>query len=274
RVTDVALGSFGVAIPPSETVNHLVRFLSTWSGSDKFFGVVQYTLKLLVPFLHFRARLQQRVGLSKTGVSPSALSLAKLADLVGDAKMLMRFWGLLPIVQWMMSLERNPPPTKRLQNIERLQGWSMLGYYPFEHLYYLRAHDIIPATLPLLALGVPKPATLNLHAGKLAMWSTRFWAAYVVLQIAHLWEDRGLLIQKERQLKVGNKRLDVEEKRDLENKWDALLNELVVNIGNLPLAIHWSLQKGIFTNDIWTTAFGFLAAVASFRGAWNATALP
>lgn len=149
------------------------------------------------------------------------------------------FLGLLPIYQWLTSLERMPPPTRKLLTIERLQGWSMIAYYPLEHLYYLCAHSILPSTfsLPL------SKKRISLDINWLGLWSTRFWAVYVLLQFAHLREDRQLLKMQERSLsrakgkgKAGD---DIAEKAEIEKRWDALVNELVVNVGYLPLTIHW-----------------------------------
>jgi hypothetical protein len=36
RIEDVTLGAFG-NLRPSETLNHLIRYLSTWSGSECVF---------------------------------------------------------------------------------------------------------------------------------------------------------------------------------------------------------------------------------------------
>ena len=155
--------------------------------------------------------------------------------------------GLLPIYQWLTSLERMHPPTRKLLTIERLQGWSMIAYYPLEHLYYLRAHAILPAALalPFLKKSIP------LNTGKIGLWSTRFWAAYVFLQFAHLREDHQLLRSRERALnkvKGKGKASDEEaEKTDLARRWDALLNELVVNLGYLPLTLHWYVSIQLFT---------------------------
>lgn len=35
-----------------------------------------------------------------------------------------------------------------------------------------------------------------------------------------------------------------------------------------------SLEKGLFKNEVWVGVFGMIAAVASFRSGWKATALP
>ncbi|KAG8213286.1 hypothetical protein J3R82DRAFT_11761 [Butyriboletus roseoflavus] len=230
-------------------------------------------MKLITPVLIARAKFQHRVGLRKEPTSSVATSFTSFSGIIGDFKMLGRFWGLLPILQWMISMERSPPPTRTLLEIERLQGWSMLAYYPLEHLNYLRAHNLIPATIPIMSLFRHTSKRIHLNANSLAMWSCRAWAVYVILQFAHLMEDRKLLLMKEKNLRKG-KGIMTEDKEDLQNKWDSLWNEVVANTANLPLALHWSLEQGIFTNNIWLTIFGFINAVASFRSGWKATAIP
>jgi hypothetical protein len=149
--------------------------------------------------------------------------------------------GMLPIIQWLISLERTPPPTRRLLTIERTQGWSMLAFYPLQHLSYFRNHDIIPTTLPLPAVlpsqssGKPRQVTINVAA--VSRWSPRLWATYVVLQLAHLREDRTLLLKKQRSL---NRLGSVEKERaELARRWDTWYNELAVNLSFLPMTIHW-----------------------------------
>ncbi|KAI6042587.1 hypothetical protein EDC04DRAFT_3108713 [Pisolithus marmoratus] len=272
RLSDATLGAFAF-VPSSATLDHLVRYLSTWSGTDKLFTLIQYTLKLVAPVLIARARLQHRFGLRKEHTRNVSSSFSKFSNIIGDFRMLGRFCGLFPVLQWMISMERNPPPTRALLNIERLQGWSMLVYYPLEHLYYLRIHDLIPAAIPsIISLTGRGSRKISLNAGKLAMWSCRAWAAYVVLQFAHLLEDRKLLLMKERHLKKG-KDVSAEERKDLGRRWDVFWNEVIANTANLPLAIHWSLEKGFFSNDLWPTIFALVNAMASFRSGWKATAL-
>lgn len=281
KLNDAILGCFSHA-KPSETMDHLVRYLGTWSGSDKLFMVIQYAVKLIAPFLRLRASLQYRAGLRATAESTSAQAFQKIGSIVGDSRTAWRIWGLLPIFQWLISLERSPPATRSLLTIERLQGWAMLGYYPLEHISYLLSHGIIPATIssPLsllpFASASQKGKKLKLNAGKLSLWSTRFWAAYVFLHFAHLWEDRKLLIQRGRSLKrsKGGAGLSAEEKRDMAQRWDAFWSEVVVNLGYLPLTVHWSLESGFIKNDVVIGILGLVAAVTSFRSGWKATALP
>ncbi|KAI0044164.1 hypothetical protein FA95DRAFT_1497534 [Auriscalpium vulgare] len=284
RLNDLTLGAFA-NVAPSETLDHLIRYLSTWSGSEyKPFQIIQYSAKLLVPFLQLRARLQHRAGLRSEPVSNVAPSLKKLADVVSGARELWGIWGLLPIVQWLISLERSPPPTRRLHTIERLQGWSMLAFYPLQHIYYLRSRDIIPtsASLPLpvefaSTASVPKGSAKSsvnvpINATALSLWSTRLWAVYVVLQLAHLGEDRELLRRRQRALS-REKAAGEEQREEIKQRWAAWYNELAVNLAYLPMTIHWSLERGLFKNEVWVSALGLAAAVASFRSGWTATAL-
>jgi hypothetical protein len=224
--------------------------------------LIQYGAKVLIPILQARARLQHRAGLRNEPTSSITPKLAKLVSIIGDARTLWGLWGtrsiltllglkktggllfflgMLPIIQWLISLERTPPPTRRLLTIERTQGWSMLAFYPLQHLAYFRRHDIIPTTLPLPAglpsqsSGKPRRATLNVAA--LSVWASRLWATYIVLQLAHLREDRTLLIKKQRAL---NRLSSVEKERaELARKWDTWRNELAVNLSFLPMTIHW-----------------------------------
>lgn len=149
----------------------------------------------------------------------------------------MLYSGLLPIIQWLIALERSPPPTKYLHNVERLQGISMLIYYPLEHLYYFTSHSILPPRIS------PSPSV----NAKVALWSCRAWAAYIVLQFLHLKEDWKLLKLRERVLKkntgkttgVGETSSLSLEDIEVTQRKRAIWNELLVNVGYLPLTLHW-----------------------------------
>ena len=117
----------------------------------------------------------------------------------------------------------------------------MLAYYPLEHLYYLCSHEVIPTVIPSLGSflrATGKPYKLDIDA--MGIWSCRFWAFYVVLQFAHLWEDRKLLQMRERALRKGKgSSLNETEKQELKQRWSAHFNEIIVNVGYLPLTVHW-----------------------------------
>ncbi|KAH8990222.1 hypothetical protein EDB92DRAFT_2114994 [Lactarius akahatsu] len=284
RIEDVILGAFG-NLRSSETLNHLIWYLSTWSGSDKLFMLIQYGAKVLIPILEARARLQHYAGMRSHPTSSIAPKLAKLATTICSARSLWGLWGMLPIIQWLIALERAPPPTRCLLTIERTQGWSMLSFFPLQQLSFLRTNDLVSAALHLPTPSGGRPRRVAIHDGAVSLWSTRLWMTYVVLQLAHLREDRALLVKRQRALEKLSVRekLQPQERAELARRWDAWYNELAVNLSYLPMTIHGSalsspaflsLEKGLFGNNIWISLFGFAAAIASFRSGWKATALP
>jgi hypothetical protein len=109
----------------------------------------------------------------------------------------------------------------------------MLIYYPLEHAYYLAGHSILPLS----------PA----QQAKYARWSCRAWGAYVVLQLVHLKEDWKLVKERERALERDFARGTVETtgaeaerlREGVRKRKNAIWNELVGNIGYLPLTVHW-----------------------------------
>jgi hypothetical protein len=180
----------------------------------------------------------------------------------------------------MIYLERSPPATRLLHNIERIQGWSMLLYCPMEAAAYLGSHSVINLS----------PSTQN----RLYLYGSRAWAIYVGLQLLHLVEDNRLLRLRARALErtrghpspvshmqkaSSEKSLSAEQVQtrrlwdDLDDRKEAILNEFWVNLGYLPLTLHWSLSTGLF-NDAWVGLFGTIAAGAGFRSGWKRTAAP
>lgn len=151
------------------------------------------------------------------------------------------YLGILPIFQWLKSIEKSPPATRKLLTIERLQGWSMLLYYPLEHLSYLGYHGIIPTSFTSpLSIFSSKKRKITLNPDVLSIWSCRFWAVYVILHFFHLIEDRKLLHQRHSSIrKAKGAGLSRAEGEEIMQRWDAFWSEVVINLGYLPLTIHW-----------------------------------
>jgi len=109
----------------------------------------------------------------------------------------------------------------------------MLVYYPLEHVYYLAGHSILP-------LSPTKQA-------QYAMWSCRAWAVYVVLQLVHMKEDWNLIKGRERAIERDFASGTVEKtgaeaealREEVRKRKNAIWNELLVNLGYLPLTLHW-----------------------------------
>jgi hypothetical protein len=56
--------------------------------------IIQYAIKLIVPLLNARARIQHRVGLRNDPTSSAAQAWTKLGGIVSDSRMLWRIWGV------------------------------------------------------------------------------------------------------------------------------------------------------------------------------------
>lgn len=258
--TDKILGCFS-NVPQNPTLDHLVRYFSTWSGTDKLMMITQYSSKLLIAFLTLQHALRIRLRHGTKGYhaphggSSIAKKLEKLSSLISDARCLYRIWGILPILKWMIALEKSPPPTRLLHNIERIQGWSMILYCPLEAVAYLASHNILNIS----------QTTQN----KLWLTSARAWAVYVMLQLLHLVEDNRLLRLRAKALersrghpsppssssnvtKTSEKGLSAEQVQtrrmwdELDTRKAAILNEFWVNLGYMPLTIHWYVGLGSF----------------------------
>lgn len=169
-----------------------------------------------------------------------------------------------------MSLSKYPPATTKLATIERFQCYAMLAYYPLEHLFYLRVHDIIPPFI-----WVPwswKPQLL--HPGKLVKWSCRFLVVYLLLQFAHLHEDRNLLLQKEKALAKASGKEAEAERVELKKKWAALKIATISTACKLPTGLHWYVVSlCCFATIPLFSRYGVTVLVISDVLLWNCSGL-
>ena len=42
-------------------------------------------------------------------------------------------------------------------------------------------------------------------------------------------------------------------------------NDTIIQLSYLPLTIHWSIARGLFSNDIWVGVLGSIAAITQFK---------
>lgn len=121
--------------------------------------------------------------------------------------------GILPIIQWLGSIERKAPATRNILTIERIQAWSMLFFYPLDHTRYLLSHSVISdKTSSVLAriTGTTKKSadgTTSLDAGKISRLSCQLWLLYTIMQLGHLREDRRILVAEARTLSKSKVKL-------------------------------------------------------------------
>ncbi|GAA6023009.1 hypothetical protein JCM11491_000355 [Sporobolomyces phaffii] len=251
---------------PSATLARFNKIAGSTSGQDKIFMVYAYAAHLVTAALRSpRLANKARIDLADR--------IEKLRGVISDARVLYRLFGLFPIIQWAQSLNdpATQPKDRQLLLIQRLQAWSMLLYYPLEHTYYLAGKGVFKIQ--------PK------RIGQMAIWSCRFWAAYVVLQIFHIRrsftlvsrEKRAILRSTRQRIASGKHDADASdaERRQLaalEQRTRDLKNDCWVQAGYLPLTAHWSLPNGLLPDNIWVGACGTVAAVAGLNGLWKKTA--
>lgn len=259
-------------VPSPKTLAHLVRFLGTWTGTDKFFMLAQYGSNVLVAVLLFLHALRKRSDKSSV-ILRLVPRIRALGSLTADARILFRIWAILPMVKWMLDLERHLPLAPNLKLIERLQALSMVVYAPMEAAAYLAMHKILPLS--------------DVVQNELWLWGCRLWAAYVVLDFWHIVEDHRILRAEAKALERSHghptpagaaEKAMSDDQKATQHLWtqmrarkEALLTQFWVNVGYLPLTVHWSVSTGLISEG-WVGVFGMIAGLASWRKQWKATA--
>ncbi|GBC07050.1 hypothetical protein RclHR1_07200008 [Rhizophagus clarus] len=206
---------------------------------------IQYFSKILIWFSN------------RTGKESLAQRIVNLSNPVSDFRIFLRFYGLLPLIQWMIHIEHHPPKSSLLLHIERIQNFIMILYYPFEHIWWLAYHKVISIS--------------DERMNKIGIWSCRFWAAYVILQFSHLAIEWKLYKIRSRDIikKVDGDEDDIrKEKRVIKKTRERIIRDTFINIGYLPLTVHWSIENSTFP-DIGVGIFGTLAAFYQLVGAWK-----
>ncbi|CAD6573055.1 MAG: hypothetical protein TREMPRED_000717 [Tremellales sp. Tagirdzhanova-0007] len=285
---------------PQLLLARLNGLTSTLPGLDASLMLAQYSSPIVITLLLSLARLRAASSRTNTKAAGGAglIALAEgwgnAAASIGDARVIMRAAGLLPIIQYLFAL--HPRPLASLasllnvthiltyfngpKTLPTLQIVSLLCYYPLEHLAWLGSKGVIP--LSVRGIGIAQ------------LLSVRFWALYVLLEIYKLRNTYLSLNTRTRSMRaakakvssseaegyelqdsstsVGAKattstEIQGEELRSLMKSWTEWKNAVIVNSGYAPLTIHWSTIGGLWTNPLITAVFGSVAAsedVASF----------
>jgi hypothetical protein len=223
----------------TDSLEKLCRFLNSVRGTDKVFMFIQYSFKIITAFL-----------LRKNPESSLATRLLNFSNPISDTRILLRYYGLIPLYQWIRYSEKFPAPTQKLQWIIRLENLVNVLYYPLEHLYWLGLHSVVPISPQL--------------RDKIGMWSCRFWASYVILYFYQLFEEYKMLQQKKLG-KVSSQDLQV-----IKSEQKVLFLNTVVNSAYFPLTVHWSLENSSLS-DLGVGVFGTVAAIGQIILAWKAS---
>ncbi|KAJ7056952.1 hypothetical protein C8F01DRAFT_1233461 [Mycena amicta] len=254
---DALLGFVGANIPPSETVDHAVRFLGTFSGTDKLLMATQYAVKFMAPFILYRAQLQFRAGKREKPISLTTDGMYKFAGQISAARRIMGFPGILHFIKALSALERKPPSSRLALNIGRLECLSMIIFYPLEYISFFSA----PSSGPLLRIS-PKASMLA------QLWSVRAWGVFTALKIVEQCYDLIALLRKERE-REHEKGVAPEARAKVLKHKRHLIHGIVSNVSRLPVILHWSVIGGIYTNEMWTNGLSLISALAALRGGWE-----
>ncbi|KAJ2556621.1 hypothetical protein EV175_001881 [Coemansia sp. RSA 1933] len=233
---------------PAPTLDHIIRFLSSGSGHDKFWMVTQYFTKIVVWLF------------AKKGQKSASERVRTLSNLVADYRIMIRLTGLVPMAQYVRYGEQFPAPSQLLQWLDRTMNLSLCVYYPLEHIYWLGAHQVLPFSDKVVDFS--------------GCWSCRFWAAWVALQFVHLGEEYRLIKGRKQRIFTQGK-MDAAKMQEELDSVDAATKswkiQLLINACYFPLTLHWSIRGSTFP-DVAVGAFGTVAAVAQAYNVWKATA--
>ncbi|ODV88768.1 hypothetical protein CANCADRAFT_128550 [Tortispora caseinolytica NRRL Y-17796] len=179
----------------------------------------------------------------------AANRIGSLAELVSDVRIFNRLWGLLPLLQWYVSVIENPPTDKVIRYVRYLQVAANILYQPLENVAYLASHNVIPMS----------------ESAQLRLWceSCKLWAAHVVLEFVRLY--REYVLYKE------SKRSEVSEKTSSRLYYDVPSRDWVLsmfmNAAYLPLTVHWSLPQGCLS-PMQVGFFGTVAGISQVYPLW------
>ncbi|KAJ1856351.1 hypothetical protein LPJ73_002198 [Coemansia sp. RSA 2703] len=233
---------------PAPTLDHIIRFLSSGSGHDKFWMITQYFTKIVVWVF------------AKKGQKSASERVRTLSNLVSDYRIMIRLTGLVPMAQYVRYAEQFPAQTRLLQWLDRVMNLTLVCYYPLEHIYWLGAHQIIPFSEKLVDFS--------------GYWSCRFWAVWVAMQFVRLGEEYRLIKGKKHKIYTQGK-IDATKMQEELDAVDAETKswkiQMLINACYFPLTLHWSIRGSTFP-DVAVGVCGTIAAVAQAYNVWNATA--
>ena len=156
-----------------------VKFIQCPYRQDSILKTIQYSLWLLSKFYRN---------------SKTKQALLTLQGEISWTRYLLRFFGF-PAAIDALNLKSSWATENTSNKLGRVMSWTMVGYYPLEHLSYLfyKAPGIrwLPIVSPTPAQHSSGNASCPNHgrytsaqlASKASAWSCRFWLAWIVLDI-------------------------------------------------------------------------------------------
>lgn len=160
-------------------LQYLVKFTSHAANQDKGLKLIQWTLLLW----------------SKMYQNKTQQGLAKLSSDISFARYLLRFYGLPSCIEAIRSGSWGGS-SKWSRILGKTMAWSMLVYYPLEHVAYIKWTS--PHTLPN-----------SVNANILSAMSCRFWFVYLVCEILQSILHLKEMEQTRRALKLEDDKVSI-----------------------------------------------------------------
>ncbi|CAI6311020.1 unnamed protein product [Periconia digitata] len=288
------------------TILRLSSLLSNPTTTDNLLCTTSYTLSLLHALLS--RLLARRLSTIATSIAEKAspvllpgetivatlpappltqllaqttASVKALAGAISDYRIFVRLWGMLGIYTWARGTWNEPLPQNAGRKETLLRGvtWgaiaSCVGFQLLENGAYLASKGVLTGEGWAGEQG-------RKREGAWWIWSSRFWAAFVLLELTRLGvvkyyeraETRSSVdLEGEKSvLEDGEKeaKLLKEEKRKSAVLW---WRDLASNLAYMPMTLHWSVEeeRGILS-DWGVGALGAVAGGANLLHAWRNTA--
>jgi hypothetical protein len=276
----------------------LSTLLANPASTDALLGTTSYTLRLLHTLLSrlLASRLTSvakqghvsQFGRKNAAISTENTPLAQavaatkaITPIIEDYRIFVRLWGLVGLYVWARRTWIAPFPLRKgagkKEMVLRVLAWaeisSLAGFQILENGAYLASKDVLISRAWSGEKGKARQA-------KWWMWSSRFWAAYVALELVRLFvlqyyhtehlshstaEEQWTLDDDEKESKL----LHAERKKENAMWW----RDLVSNLGYMPMTLHWSVEEGRSVLSEWTVSvLGVVAGGTLLVDAWGRTA--
>ncbi|CAO2655211.1 Nn.00g102750.m01.CDS01 [Neocucurbitaria sp. VM-36] len=280
----------------------LSKLLSTPSGTDVLLCTTSYTLTLLHALLS--RLLEKKLANIATDIAekadgillpgetliatlPAPTSTKVLAQTVGSSKALastiadyrifVRMWGLLGMYTWARATYADvlPLDASRKEKILRGLTWaaiaSCVGFQTLENGAYLSSKGALTSASWTGDVGKARENTWWI-------WSSRFWAAYVGVELVRLGvmrfydspdPSKTVAVDEDGE-KESKIRKEERRRQDKLENW-LWWKDLASNVAYAPMTLHWSMEEGLLS-DWGVGACGMVAGGALLADAWRRTA--
>jgi hypothetical protein len=199
---------------PSQTIwldrflVHYNKFVSSSANQDKGLKFVQWTLWLLS-----RLHPAKKQALLKSSFD------------VSFARYILRFYGMPSALEAIRNSSWEDSKSHLGSTTGKLMAWSMLAYYPLEHIAYVKWTS--PELLPN-----------SLNANRFSAYSCRFWLMYLIAE----------LIQGSMRLRrLYQERKEIDDDKLKKHQIEASITSEQIQMVRSALftvpCLHWSLPK-------------------------------